>query len=100
MDSQVAGEQVSKARGRKDRNSGQEAVIKLDAVKTKVSHLEKLYTAQVDATNAYSEAIKAVAEKSGLLANVVSKFIKAKVNDRVEDKRREATQLSLLFEDA
>lgn len=90
----------TRARGRRDRNSGQEAVIEAGIVRDKLADLTELYIAQTKATDAYSEAIKACAESSGLLANVVSKYVKAMATDKAEAKKREAEQLCLLFEEA
>lgn len=98
MDMTVPDEQRTKPRGRKDRNSGQEQIIEVGVVRDKLTELSRLYIAQVGATDAYSDAIKATAEQSGLLANVVSKYVKAMVSDKAEAKKREAEQLCLLFE--
>lgn len=83
--------------GRKD-SDGQEAVIKLDKVKEKIDHLIKLHKTAADASDALNDGIKAVAEKSGLLASVVRKYVVAKAGDKFEEKAREVEQLSLLFD--
>lgn len=83
--------------GRKD-SQGQEAVIKLDQVKDKVDYLVGLYKTATSASADLNDGIKAIAEKSGLLASVVRKYVVAKAGDKFEEKAREVEQLSLLFD--
>lgn len=83
--------------GRKD-SQGQEAVIKLDQVKDKVDYLVGLYKTATSASSDLNDGIKAIAEKSGLLASVVRKYVVAKAGDKFEEKAREVEQLSLLFD--
>jgi hypothetical protein len=83
-------------RGRKDRDK-QEAVIEAAVVHEKILYLENLCRASISAADEFNDSIKAVAEKSGLMASVVRKYVVARVSDKVEDKRRESEQLSLLF---
>lgn len=83
--------------GRKD-SQGQEAVIKLDQVKDKIDYLVGLYKTSSDASASLNDGIKAIAEKSGLLASVVRKYVVAKAGDKFEEKAREVEQLSLLFD--
>lgn len=85
------------ARGRVD--DGQEGVIKLEALTTKVDHLVKLHTAAADAKRDYNDAVKVVAEASGLLAATVSRYIKARAGDNFDDAKKKAMQLSLVFEE-
>jgi len=86
-----------KARGREDR--GQEAVIKLDPIKSQVDELVQLHRKAAEANDQYGEAIKATAEKSGLLASVVRKFVAARAGEKFTEEKKKAEQLSLLFED-
>jgi hypothetical protein len=43
--------------------------------------------------------VKRVAEKSGLLASVVRSVVSASANDKFEDKKKNAQQLALAFEE-
>lgn len=91
-------ENVRNIRGRKDRNQ-QEKVITMGPVKEKLPHLIKLHNAHKDTGKDLSDAIKAVAEKSGLFSSVVRKFVAAKAGELFDDKKREAEQLAIIFED-
>ena len=88
----------TRVRGRKDADK-QEAVIEVAVVRERLPHLENLYRACLSAGTEFNDGVKAVAEKSGLLASVVSKYVKAKVKSKTEDRKREAEQLSLLFDE-
>lgn len=83
--------------GRKDKDK-QEAVIKLDKVKDKIDYLVGLHKAATDANAALGEGIKAAAEKSGLLAKTVRRYVVAIAGDDFEDVQREVQQLALLFD--
>lgn len=85
------------APGRQDR-SGQEKVVKLKEFEDRVPHLVSLYNAQKTAAKDFSDAVKAVAEKSGLYASVVRKGVVAKAGDNFEERQKEATQLELVFD--
>lgn len=85
-------------KGRTD-SDGQDAVIKIESLQTKVDQLVKLHNDAADAANDYNEAVKKVAEDSGLLAATVNKFVKAKAGDRFEDQKKKALQLALVFEE-
>jgi hypothetical protein len=71
---------AKKIRARKDADK-QEAVIKLDAVRENIDHLLSLFNASADAATAYGEAVKAIAEKAGLQASVVRKFVSARASE-------------------
>jgi hypothetical protein len=77
---------------------GQEAVINVTAVKDAVDDLVVLYRLSEEATAKLNDGIKATAEKSGLLAATVRKFIVAKASDDFEERRRKVEQLALVFE--
>lgn len=83
---------------RKDKD-GQEAVIKLDRLRDKVDHLLSLFRAQADAATEYGDAVKAVAEVSGLNASTVRKFIAARAGDDFEEAARKYEQLAMVFEE-
>lgn len=78
---------------------GQEAAISMDPIKDRIENLVRLCESAKAASNDFSEAIKDTAEKSGLLASVVRKFVVAKAGEKFDDKKRECEQLSLLFDD-
>lgn len=84
------------AEGRKDAE-GQEAVIKLESLTKRIDHLITLKRKVETATADYSDAIKAVAEESGLNAPVVRSFIAARAGEKFEERRRVVEQLSLCF---
>ena len=86
----------SKARGRQDR-SGQEKVIEVAKLIEKLPHLQGLYNTAKEANKDFSDAVKAVAEKSGLLASVVRKIVVAKAGENYDDKKKEAEQLEMVF---
>ncbi len=96
------GEVISRAqrgaRGRQDR-SGQEKVIDKTKLTEKLDHLVRLHTSAKEAQKDLSDAIKAVAEKSGLLASVVRKIVVAKAGESFEEKKKEAEQLALMFDE-
>jgi hypothetical protein len=68
-------------------------------VKKSIDELVRLYTQQQAAAEKCSAAIKAVAEKAGLLADVVRKLVKARAGDKFEEAKRKVGQLSLVFEE-
>ena len=83
--------------GRKD-STGVEKEVRATALKKHVKELEDLYQKKKDAGDAYKLAIKAVAEKSGMMGTVVAQVIKARMQDKVEDMQRETAQLALCFD--
>jgi ATP-dependent 26S proteasome regulatory subunit len=85
-------------RGRKD-NSGQETVFNPEALATRADDLVNLYKAQCTAADDFSEAVKAVAEKAGVNAASVRKFIVAKAGDDFEEAKAKVLQLALVFEE-
>ena len=87
-----------KPRGRID-SEGQDAKIELDAVRDKAEYLGQLYTDSCSAAEEFAEAVKAVAEQSGLLASVVRKFVVARASEKFDEKKRHCEQLSLLFDE-
>ena len=84
-------------KGRKDQ--GQEAVIKPDVLDAKLKELVHLHNKKTEASDAFNDAVKRVAEKSGLLASVVAKVVAASATDKFEDEKKKAQQLSLAFEE-
>ena len=84
------------ARGRKD--GGQEQVIRVQAVKDKIEHLVKLHAAHEEAAENLSDAIKAVAEKGGIEASVLKRFVAARAGEKFDRARKRSEQLELLFD--
>lgn len=82
--------------GRKDAG-GQEATIEVGELKKRAKELETLYKKKKDASEAYNLGVKAVAEASGLMSNVVGKFVKARADSKFAAKQREYEQLALVF---
>ena len=93
----VGGNGSRKARGRQD-PAGQEKVIEEAKLHDRIPHLVRLLKTSEEASTAFSEAVKAVAEKSGLLASVVRTFVKAKAGENYDEKKKEVEQLHLVFE--
>lgn len=87
-----------KARGRKDAEK-QEQVLKPEALSVKADELISLYRALEDAKTEFSEAIKATAEASGFHAKNVRTFIIAKAGEKFAQRKEQAQQLSLIFEE-
>jgi hypothetical protein len=78
----------------------QESVVRADQLTPAVIDslvADFLYAA--DAANTLSEGIKAAAEKAGIQATVLRKFITARAGEKFEEKKRDCAQLNLLFEE-
>lgn len=86
-------------RGRKSQTTGQEEAIHLQPIKDSIDDLVVLYIQAQESAARCSDGIKAASEKSGLLANVLRKFVKARAGDKFEEARRTVEQLSLVFEE-
>jgi len=86
------------ALGRKD-GTGQDAVVTMDPVKERVEELIELYVKSGDAAAKFNEAIKTTAEKSGLLASTVRKFVVARAGEKFDEVKREVEQLALVFDE-
>ena len=84
--------------GRKDADK-QEAVIKMEALVTKVDHLTSLYNDMEDAKTDFADGVKAVAEAAGLHAKNVRSYIIARAGDKFDAKKAQIGQLSLIFEE-
>lgn len=90
------GEETKQVEGRKDHN-GDEKVITLDPLKAGIHDLMVL-KAKSDAANVdLREAIKGMAEKTGLMAKAVRALVNARAKDRVKDAEREYEQMALVF---
>jgi hypothetical protein len=83
-------------RGRKDENR-QEKIISLGPVKERIDALVKLYKEAASSAEALSEDIKAVAEKAGINASALRKFVTARAGEKFEERKRDCEQLEMLF---
>jgi hypothetical protein len=84
--------------GRKD-SSGQEQTFNPEAVQTRADDLVRLYRSQQHAATDFSDAIKAVAEKAGINAASLRKWVVAKAGDDFDAVREKVRQLALVFEE-
>ena len=98
MDARTEGTKTTKPRGRKDAQK-QEAVIECDVIRERKDELIRLYRATGTAAEEWNDGIKAAAEKAGLQSGVVRKFIIACAGEAFGDKKRDAAQLTLLFDE-
>lgn len=87
----------TEVQGRKAKDR-QEAVIEPKVLKQRMGELVKLKKAADSASEDLNDAIKACAEKSGLLASVVRKAVVASAGEDFEAKHREVEQLQLAFD--
>lgn len=88
----------NRPKGRKDADK-QEAVIKTGPIKEKIDDLVALYIKMGRAADTFNDAVKATAEKSGLLASVVRKFVVARAGEKFEEEKRKCEQLQLVFDE-
>ena len=99
MDASVQTElAIDKAKGRKD-STGQEDVIKTKPLKDAIDDLIALHGKKQNANDKFNAAVKAVAEKSGLLSSVVRKLVNARAGDKWEEESRKVVQLGIVFEE-
>ena len=98
---EVAVEKARKVRGRKAKTSDhQEAVIRISelnplAIETMLTDFRNAK----EAATILDESVKAWALKAGIQSSVLRKFIAARASEGFQDKKRDALQLSLLFEE-
>lgn len=95
------GKGKNKVRGRKAKTSDhQEAVVSLDNLSAAIigTLVADLKHAQATAET-FNDGIKAQAEKAGIQSSVLRKFIAARAGEKFADAKRDALQLSLLFEE-
>jgi len=84
--------------GRKDADK-QPAVERPEALVKRLDELITLHRKLVSAGEEFSDAVKATAEDSGMLAKNVRSFVLARAGERFVEKKREVAQLALLFEE-
>ena len=102
-DTVTVSEGNGKSKGRRRRSEGrvdakQEKVIALDPIRERIGELQRLFIIQNEAATEFSDAVKKAAKDSGLLSSVVRKYVVAKARESLDAGKREATQLSLLFD--
>lgn len=83
---------------RKDGN-GDEFVIALKPLRDNLQTLMQLKIQMDDASALLKEAIKATAEKSGLMSATIRALVNARTKGNVSDKRRIVEQLSIVFDE-
>lgn len=71
----------------------------MDLVKEGIEDLIQLKVVADDASKEFADAIKATAEKSGVLASALRRFVIARAGEKFADRKRECEQLSLLFDE-
>jgi len=69
----------------------------IEMVKEATKNLEDLCTMKIAAANAFSDAVKAVAQKTKMDKTVLASYITARVNDKLEDFNKKQEQMELLF---
>jgi hypothetical protein len=94
----TGGRRRRQVKGRQDA-AKQEKKIEIQKLDEKMDHLVSLHTACKEAGTNFSDAIKAVAESSGLQASVVRRFVAAKAGENFGDRKRDAEQLALVFDE-
>jgi hypothetical protein len=85
-------------KGRKDA-AKQEAVIETKVIKNNIDELLGRYQKMVSARDSFNDAVKTQAEKAGLMASVVRRYVTAHAKDKTKEAQRDCEQLSLLFLD-
>jgi len=85
-------------RGRKGADK-QEAVLRPKAVQEAIGELLTSYEKSVSAADRFNSMVKAIAEKSGFMASNIKRLVKARHGEAFEDRRRDAEQLTMLFDE-
>jgi hypothetical protein len=94
METQTEESTSKSVRGRKDQ--GIEAVPK-NVPETKIADLVHLHNKKSQANESYNDAVKATAEKYGLLSSVVNKKVSARAGEKYEEEKKKVEQLALVF---
>lgn len=89
------------ARGRKDKDKEDGAVIKVKTLKEALRELGECKVMADEVAAKLKAAVKAVAEKSGLLSSVVRAMVKAQSgdSDQYADAARKVEQLAIVFDE-
>lgn len=102
MDAALQTEKViNRARGRKDKDKEDGAVIKTKPLKDALRELGEAATKAAAANDALSTIVKEVAKKSGLRSSVVRAMVRAQAGDSDDfnDAKRKVEQLGIVFEE-
>ena len=86
------------AAGRKD-SSGQESVIKMESLITRLPDLIAQHNALEEVKKDFSEAIRIVAEATGLHADTVKKVVRSKAGENFYEIHGKVRQMALAFEE-
>lgn len=78
---------------------GTSKTYKLEAMSVAVDHLVALCSGMKEAQTYFNDAVKAVAETSGLDAPTVRSYIVAKCGDKFDEKKEKCAQLMLVFDE-
>jgi len=98
---QAANEVTARPRRERKGRTGkdkQEQTIVREEVFERESELIKLYTASTEAAKDFGDAINATAEKSGMNASAIRKYVIAKAGESYDTAKRNVVQLALLFD--
>jgi len=71
--------------------------VNLSVVRESLGHLESLCHAKIEASEDFSDACKAVAEKCGIGKSVISAYVTSIAKETAEKEKLYAEQLELLF---
>jgi len=73
--------------------------ITLSKLRENLGYLIGRHNAAKEARTVYTEAVDAIAAASGIEPAVIKAFVSAKAADKYEDKKRNASQLQLCFDE-
>lgn len=76
----------------------EETTIDVEAIKESMDELMALYHSKASASETYTEAVNAVAEKSGCSKKVLRKLVAARINNTEADEIKDAEELAALIE--
>lgn len=74
-------------------------LLNIKLIRDSLDELEVACQRKIDLSNAYLDAVKAVARKACVEPSVLAAFINARVKDTLDDQQKKAEQLSLLFDE-
>jgi hypothetical protein len=73
--------------------------LNIEVINSHYSTLQKLYLEKRDATTAFSNYTKYLAEQSGLMPSVIRRHIRLCEEDKISQARKEMEQLSFLLDE-
>ena len=74
-------------------------LLNIKLIRDSLDELEVACQRKIDMSNAYLDAVKAVARKACIEPSVLAAFVNAHVKDTIEDQQKKAEQLSFLFDE-